>query len=186
MRRVRKVKIDNRGKIIIDWEVKAMKDGGWDEYHMKCSDLANPEFYDAMGALVQDILTLCEFPTGWKNSITVHSVSFSYSDDDVKGAVITGQRELEHSSAPLNLNTPHKPYEPYNPEQGDVDPDMLLPEETCERLDILDDEANKYIDGDRAQGNLFKELEKEAAKADKRKRQHIESIEDMTGIRPQL
>lgn len=181
MRRVRKVKIDKNGKITIDWEVKVEQMGGWDEYHMKCSDRANPELYDAMENLVQDVLMLCEFPTNWKDSITVHGVSFSYSDEDVKGAVITAQRMLEHSSAPLNLNTPHKPYEPYNPDQEDIDPDTLLPEETCERLNILDNEANKYIDGDRAQGNLFKDIEKEAKLADKRKEQHMQSIRDLTG-----
>jgi hypothetical protein len=35
MRRIRKVKVDNRGKIVLDWEVK-VAEGGWDEYHMKC------------------------------------------------------------------------------------------------------------------------------------------------------
>ncbi len=129
---------------------------------------------------MQDVLTLCEFPANWKDSVTVHGVSFSYSDEGVKGAVITAQRTLEHSSAPLNLNTPHKPYEPYNPDQDDIDQDMLLPEDTCDRLEDLDTEAEKYIDGDRAQGNLFKELEKEAESADKRKKQNIEDMKAVT------
>ena len=81
-------------------------------------------------------------------------MSFSYSEDGVQGAVISALRELKRSVQPLNLNTPHKPYQPYNPEQG-ADPDMLMPENIIEHLNEVEDEAQRYIDGDRAQGSLF-------------------------------
>nr|DAZ68639.1 MAG TPA: hypothetical protein [Caudoviricetes sp.] len=152
VRRIRKVKADKHGKIIIDWEVYVR--GNWDEYHMKCSDLPRPEFYSALMNLRQDVLTLLEYPENWLDKITVRGVSYSYSDDGVEGAVITAQRDLEYSTAPENCNTPHKPYEMYNEDGEDPEGIILMPPEIIDRLDVLEDEAQKYIDGDRAQGTL--------------------------------
>lgn len=42
----------------------------------------------------------------------------------------------------------------YNEHAVDTDGIIVMPEEIQERLDVLDDEANKYIDGDRAQMEL--------------------------------
>ncbi len=153
-RRVRKIKVDKQGKISIDWEVRPEGLSTWDEYHMKCSDLARPEFYNALVDLRQDVLTLLEYPKTWLDDILVKGVSFSYSDDGVKGAVISGQRTLQYSASPANFNTPHKPYEMYNEHAVDTDGIIVMPEEIQERLDVLDDEANKYIDGDREQMEL--------------------------------
>lgn len=82
-RRVRKIKVDKQGKISIDWEVRPEGLSTWDEYHMKCSDLARPEFYNALVDLRQDVLTLLEYPKTWLDDILVKGVSFSYSDDVV-------------------------------------------------------------------------------------------------------
>lgn len=156
-RRVRKIKVDKQGKISIDWEVRPEGLSTWDEYHMKCSDLARPEFYNALVDLRQDVLTLLEYPKTWLDDILVKGVSFSYSDDSddgVKGAVISGQRTLQYSASPANFNTPHKPYKMYNENAEDTDGIIVMPEEIQERLDVLDNEANKYIDGDRAQMEL--------------------------------
>ncbi len=156
MRRIRKVKIDKTGKIYIMWEVNIDgKTMGWDEYAMKCSDLPLPSFSKAIARLAADVIYLCELPEVAEKTITVRSVSFSYSEDGVQGAVISAQRELIRSVQPLNLNTPHKPYQPYNQEQGEADPDMLMPDNIIEHLNEVEDEAQRYIDGDRAQGSLF-------------------------------
>lgn len=166
-RRVRKIKVDKQGKISIDWEVRPEGLSTWDEYHMKCSDLARPEFYNALVDLRQDVLTLLEYPKTWLDDILVKGVSFSYSDDGVKGAVISGQRTLQYSASPANFNTPHKPYEMYNENAEDTDGIIVMPEEIQERLDVLDDEANKYIDGKRAQMELKFE---DARKPDKQEK----------------
>ena len=160
-RRVRKIKVDKQGKISIDWEVRPEGLSTWDEYHMKCSDPARPEFYNALVDLRQDVLTLLEYPKTWLDDILVKGVSFSYSDDGIKGAVISGQRTLQYSASPANFNTPHKPYEMYNENAEDTDGIIVMPEEIQERLDVLDDEANKYIDGKRAQMELkFEDVRK--------------------------
>ena len=131
---------------------------GWDDYTMACSDLPRPEFIDAMKALIQDVVSLCELPDkDAEDRITVRSVTWSYSDEDIQGAVISAQRKLYNSVAPMNINTPHKPYQPYNETCEDPDPDMILPEDTIERLDKLEEECQYYIDGDRAQMKLFEE-----------------------------
>lgn len=164
MRRVRKIKVDKTGKkITIDWEVQVGNTVNYDEYHMKCSDRARPEFYEALKDLAQDVIKLLEYPVTWINDITVRGVSFSYSDDGVKGAVITASRELHYSVTPENCNTPHKPYEMYSADAEDTDGTIVMPEDTQKRLDWLDDEANRYIDGDKAQQRLDFEEESKPA-----------------------
>lgn len=49
----------------------------------------------------------------------------------------------------------------YNENAEDTDGIIVMPEEIQERLDVLDDEANKYIDGKRAQMELqFEDVRK--------------------------
>ena len=66
MRRIRKVKVDKKGKVFLQWEVEIFGQKGdrigWDEYTMTCSDLPRPEFIDAMKGLIQDVVSLCELP----------------------------------------------------------------------------------------------------------------------------
>lgn len=162
MRRIRKVKVDKKGKVFLQWEVEIFGQKGdrigWDEYTMTCSDLPRPEFIDAMKGLIQDVVSLCELPDkDAEDRITVRSVTWSYSDEDIQGAVISAQRKLYNSVAPMNINTPHKPYQPYNEACEDPDPDMIMPEDTIARLDTLEEECQYYIDGDRAQMKLFEE-----------------------------
>lgn len=80
MRRIRKVKIDKTGKIYITWEVNIDgKTMGWDEYAMKCSEPPLPSFSEAIAGLAADVIYLCELPEVVEKTITVRSVSFSYS-----------------------------------------------------------------------------------------------------------
>lgn len=71
------------------------------------------------------------------------------------GATISAAMRLDHSNCDLNLNTPHKPSAPYNPDQDEAFDDQYLTDECIACLDNLCYEAQSYIDGDRAQMNLF-------------------------------
>lgn len=153
--RMKKVKVTKEGKIFLIWE-REIQSGSYDEYSMQCSDPARPEFYNAMIALDKHVIDMCELPDSYLDRITTKSVSFSYGGDtQVMGAVISASMKLENSPAGLNLNTPHKACDSYNPEQPVENPALLLSEKCIEDLDILADEAELYINGDRAQMNLF-------------------------------
>lgn len=139
-------------KVTLEWEVKNKK-GDWDQYTMTCSDEPLPAFKEALAALDQDVLEMCEQPENYLTRIVVTGVSFDYSGEkEVLGATITGQMNLHKSNVPLNLNTPHKIKEFY---ADDGDPKQLLTEDCAERLKGLATQAEAYIDGERAQGELF-------------------------------
>lgn len=153
--RMKKVKVTKEGKIFLIWE-REIQSGNYDEYSMQCSDQARPEFYEAMQSLDKHVIDMCELPDSYLDRITTNSVSFSYGgDEQVMGATISASMKLENSPAGLNLNTPHKACDSYNPEQPVEDPALLLSEKCIEDLDTLMDEAELYINGDRAQMNLF-------------------------------
>lgn len=104
-------------------------------------------FVSALDALTQDVLTICQFSEDYGISMQIRSVSLSRTNG-ILGAVITCFKELDTSYAPLVINTPHLPYQPYS--DGD-DNAPVLPSGCKERIEKLISEAEKYINGDRAE-----------------------------------
>lgn len=142
----------SKGKVRLEYEVKSKK-GDMDEFYIACSDEPRPEFKDALAALKTDVLNMCELPEDYLTRISVNGVSFSYGGDaEVMGATISASMSLRKSNVPLNLNTPHKPSEPYAESGDGAD---LLDDECVERLERLIEEAEEYVGGRRAQGELF-------------------------------
>ena len=152
--RFKKIKARKDGKLRLEYEVN--NNGKWDEYTLNCSDEPKAAYTEAMAALAQDVIEMCELPVDYKDRITVTGVSFSHGGEkEVMGAVITAQMNLRHSNQPLNLNTPHKAEEYYG-ETGDA---LQLLDEACvRRLTILQEEAEDYVNGTRAQVEMFPEV----------------------------
>lgn len=91
--------------------------------------------------------------------ITVHGVSYSYGGEtEVMGATIVASMKLEESYQELNIITPHKASAMYCPDTPD-DEKQLLTGDCIDRLETLVEECELYIRGDRAQGNLFPEIQ---------------------------
>lgn len=154
--RIRKVKITKEKKITMVYEQKSKK-GWWDEYSFTCSEDARPEFYEAMEALAEHVIEMCELPESYLDRIKVRGVSYSYGgEDETMGATISASMKLDNSYQELNLTTPHKASEMYNPSSLE-DEMQLLTGDCVDALDVLQEECELYIQGDRAQGNLFKE-----------------------------
>lgn len=153
MIRLKKVKVTNDNKIMMVYE-KQSKTGAWDEYSFSCSEQARPEFYKAIKALAPHVIEMCELPDDYLSRIDVKGASFSYGGmDEVMGATISAAMELNDSYCNLNLNTPHKASGSYS--EGPADEMQLLSDKCIKALDCLCEEAQLYIDGDRAQGKLF-------------------------------
>ena len=129
-----------------------------DKYTMKCNELPRPDMVMAFDALREEARLLCELPEDYLQRIDVRSVSLNYGGkQETMGATITARMKLEYSNGPLNLNTPNKPVEPYVEANYDDETyaKMCLRSECVDKLEKLIDEANYYVDGQRAQGNLF-------------------------------
>jgi hypothetical protein len=153
--RFNKIKLTKDGKVHLEYQVKAKKGGSWDDFSFTCSDEPKPEFRNALIDLAQDVIKMCELPEDYLGRIVVKGVSFSWGGEaEVMGAVIVAQMSLRKSNIPLNLNTPHKPSEPYS--EG-ADESQLLSDDCVGRLEDLIKEAEDYVKGIRAQGNLFPE-----------------------------
>ncbi len=144
--RIMKVK-HRKAKVHIEWARRT--DQGWDEFSMTCNEAPRGEFVRALQALDTHVAEICEFPESYDAGIVPIGVSFSWAND-VMGATITATKALKYSQSPLLVNTPHKPSAPYS---GD-DYDSCLTDETVEALETLMSEAEAYLGGERAQGEL--------------------------------
>lgn len=149
--RFKKIKM-SKGKICLEWEIENKKKD-WDQFSLACIDEPRPEFHEALQALVVDMVSICELPEDYGKRILITGCSFSYAgENSVMGCTITAQMYLSKSNVALNLNTPHKSSEPYS-EGGDAS--QCLSEDCIERLTYLMLEAEDYVNGKRAQGELF-------------------------------
>jgi hypothetical protein len=154
--RINKAKITKYNQIAIVYQDGL---GNGDEYSLTCRDKARPEFYEAMTALAEHVIEMCELPDDYLERITVRGVSFSYGgENNTMGAVISASMELKESYQPLNLTTPHKASAMYNPGTPD-DEKQLLTGDCIDALEALQKECEAYIKGEREQGSLFCEAE---------------------------
>lgn len=138
-----------KNRIHLEW--KRPKGSDLDDHMLNSADKAAPSFHDALQALSQDVIEMCELPDDYRKRIIVKSVSLSHTDGIV-GATITATMELEDSNSPLNLNTPHK-FEEALSEPGD--PKQILDPACSRRIHMLIIEAEQFVAGKREQTDMF-------------------------------
>ena len=142
---IHKVKFLKTGKI------QLVYDQNGDEKDIKFIDIPLSSFPAAMAALIPPALELLEVPADYDDNMTATGISFS-DTDGIMGAIVTLQKELAGAHSPLVLNTPHLAEEPY----GDSgDDSCLLPGELVDALQACISEAERYIQGERAQMDMF-------------------------------
>jgi hypothetical protein len=152
-RRVTKVKYDGERVAIAYDAIKP--DGAADHYTLDCDDAPAPGFTKALQKLAKHILELCELPEEYGQGLTVRGVSFSYSGDHaVMGAVVTALKALQMVASPLVLNTPHQTEAPVS-DSGD--PSVCMTTAFAKDLQAVQVQAERYIDGKRAQVSLFEQ-----------------------------
>lgn len=146
-KRFTKIKFDG-SKVTLGYEIPR-KDGDPDEFTVFCADLPAPEFDQALQALAVDVAGICEMPDSDAVKIKVRGVTLTWAHD-IMGACITAMKSLKTAQSPLVLNTPHLPSESYS----DTDCPVLRTD-CIHRLDRLALEAERYLNGERAQGSLL-------------------------------
>lgn len=150
-------------KVHIEYQVERVVNDipDYDEFILNCVDKPLPAFELAMLGLRKHVLEICEMQVDDTEimKVKVKGVSFSYSGDDVMGATISASKTLASSNAPLIINTPHKFDQPHNENQGT---EMCLSDDCVSVLVELLEQAEKYLDGERAQLEMF---DKDSVKA---------------------
>jgi hypothetical protein len=115
---------------------------------------SNPGVVGAFDALRQDIAFLLELKDQVLDNLEVRSVSFTYhGDEDVMGATISCLRSLVNSDAGHAATTPHHIEKVYDGSDGSEG--KLFTDEAVARLKNLIAEAWLYVEGQRAQLDIF-------------------------------
>lgn len=144
---IKKVKLDGKDYRVL---IKYVNSKGTHE--SKFDEDPTPEFKDAMDDLRDHLIEWIEITDGLSTSkVTIRGVSFSDSNG-IMGACITGLISLTDSNSPLCINTPHKSEMPYS-EGGDDS--VCLTSRCTDALKKVMDQCKAYLDGKRAQQELF-------------------------------
>jgi hypothetical protein len=155
-RRITKVKykVTDSGERVEIHEVEK-RTGPEGEHNIKiehdCAETPRPEMGAAFRALAPHVREVLELPDDFaEHRLTATTVSFSMSKNDIEGVVISGYVRLEHGEGSWVFNTPHLPFEPY----GDK-PMACLTDEAVGAVQAVRNEAQAYLNGERAQSGLF-------------------------------
>ena len=148
-RRITKIKV-KKGVYFFGWEIYQDATRNWDEHTLTCKDHPRDEFFLAIKNMVRHVMDICEFPKEEDSKkFIVSGITESYTEDN-RFLTITAQKELSFSRAPLIVNTPARAEEV----GADGDPAFCMSEDLLVDLGTLEDEAWKYIAGERAQQQL--------------------------------
>jgi hypothetical protein len=136
---IHKVKITKVG-VDIDYD-DPKHSGEPDNVSLKGKGDARPSLYTAMNSLLDDVVNICLLdPNGWDGA-DVTGVTIKHLEGQL-GVVITAQNKTERVPSPIIINTPY------------LDPSQVSSDLRVKLLLVMD-EACDYLNGRRAQANLF-------------------------------
>lgn len=127
-----KLKASQNKPTIVKWE------NGDDELSVRSYEKPRPELYDALSFLKNYVINYLELPSEWDVDLDVTGITITYEDGEML-ATITALRTLPNNKV-FVINTPH---------------DFIPEKEVAE----LVEEAQKFVTGERAQGDLFEKAE---------------------------
>lgn len=150
---VKKIKLVS-GEPVLIWTESEIGPNDTVSSCFKSKEDPHYSFTDAMYSLAPFVRLILEVPFDWAEELIVTSVIFSrHTKSGVKGAVMAGQAKLETAGAPFTFSTPHLPFDQYK-EDGEA---KLMPVEVQIALNFLESQAVDFLNGKRAQGELFGE-----------------------------
>ena len=148
MKQFTKIKVKG-STTTLKWQVpRKGKEGEFNECGTKCRETPHPEFIAALQALVPDVPPMCELPDSWyKGKMKILGITLSHKDG-VISATISAVITLLNKRV-ISLNTPHLSTMGKDGE--------TLPAGCEDRIKALVDETEKYLEGVRAQLEMFGE-----------------------------
>lgn len=155
-RRIRKVKLSrDRNKVNLTWEEKDDL-GFWGTFTCKLQQAPAPEFIKDFDALANDAKNLLEL--GFDKDIDlieVRALSLKYvGDDEDMGGSISVLVNLHKSNSGFSATTPFKVVAS---EEHENDEFSVWSTDTVKRVEAVIARAFAYIDGERAQRELFED-----------------------------
>ncbi len=148
MRRILKLKY-NGSRVEIRYDTEREDGADPDEYELKSGDAPRAGMAKALGELPRHVCALCDLPPAYAVGMSARGITLSHTDD-ILGVVVTCMKPVKGASGPLIINSPHVPAEQYSPTGSSP----LMTEEFCAAVEAVIEEAEAYLDGDRAQGLL--------------------------------
>lgn len=169
--------VANGKNVQIHWISRRKTASEVEEQHnhqLECPEKPRPKFDKALQAFLPFLLTIIGAPADWTENTEITGISLNKEEDRRRGIVITAKRKCPFGNAPIALNTPH--LRESLDDTKETGPNFLLPG-MADAIDTMCDEAQAYLDGDRAQGELFGDDEKKG----RGKSGEPESVGDIVG-----
>jgi hypothetical protein len=107
-----------------------------DTYTLESGDGPNTALKDALKAMAEHLLAICEMPATMAEAVTIIGVTITHTEENGRGVVITGTRKLKKIDAPMVLNSPHTTEYGY---------------QCADALNELEKQVFAYVDGARQQ-----------------------------------
>lgn len=117
------------------------------EQTLTSHDDPRPEFVTALQALTAWVVDVCDLPDDYDHDMRITGVSLS--PGEYGGCVVTALKKVSGANAPVVINTPHVPETPTSDESP------CLPPPVCAMIATLEEEADKFWRGQRAQAEMF-------------------------------
>lgn len=145
-----KIKYDGK-KVELAWTVQQKSTEI--THTLTSSEKPLPALPQALNAFNDFVETLLEVQPGWMDNAKVTGLSINTEEDGRSGLVVTSQRKLADTNAPLVINTPHLREPTKLGEEGPG----FLPDGVMDLVDYAERAAEDFVKGKRSQGNLFDE-----------------------------
>ncbi len=157
--RVQKVSY-NGERIKIEYEQTNPHTLGIDSFTMEGSDKPSTNFLNALEALREHIASICEFSADYAASIKPRGVSVSWNrtDNEVVSGTVFAVRSVTQTHSPFNIHVPVVQFAKHLEEFPSL-------RAYLDDIEALLSEAKAYLDGDRAQIEMFDEEAEEEAEA---------------------
>lgn len=147
MRRFRKIHWDEK-KVAIDWETSDGSEHGTVSHSLTSEDPPLPEFEPALQALAEPCRDLLCLPLPYFEGVKVRGVALSYDSEKRMGAVVTLLKTVPGANGPFVIHTPLV-------RAGDKPGEGQMSEALFNALQSIYTQADRYVEGKRAQQDLW-------------------------------
>jgi hypothetical protein len=139
-------------RVDIEYQKQGAKADLQDKFRISCTEQPRPSLNTVLQSLRDFVVKTCEFPQEQVNTVTVLSVTFGFKGEkEIMGAVVTAAKRVKAAPSPVIIDTPFLPEKPLGTGKK-----LILPADVAAILHELMEEAEAYIDGERAQVGMFK------------------------------